>query len=72
MPYKGYSTLIDAAALLDADYQVLIGGMGPLRESLQAQIDALGIQDRVQLLGYVPDEMVPTGLMLSAASIGEL
>ena len=60
VPYKGYSTLIDAAALLDADYQVLIGGMGPLRESLQAQIDALGIQDRVQLLGYVPDEMVPT------------
>ena len=60
VPYKGYSTLIDAAALLDADYQVLIGGMGPLRESLQAQIDALGIQDRVQLLGYVPDGMVPT------------
>lgn len=60
VPYKGYSTLIDAAALLDTDYQVLIGGMGPLRESLQAQIDALGIQDRVQLLGYVPDEMVPT------------
>lgn len=59
VPYKGYSTLIDAAALLDADYQVLIGGMGPLRESLQAQIDALGIQDRVQLLGYVPDEGVP-------------
>ncbi|MBR1678259.1 MAG: glycosyltransferase [Bacteroidales bacterium] len=60
VPYKGYSTLIDAAALLDADYQVLIGGMGPLRESLQAQIDALGLQDRVQLLGYVPDGMVPT------------
>ncbi len=60
VPYKGYSTLIDAAALLDADYQILIGGMGPLRESLQAQIDALGLQDRVQLLGYVPDGMVPT------------
>ena len=60
VPYKGYSTLIESAALLGEDFQILIGGMGPLRESLQAQIDALGIQDRVQLLGYVPDGMVPT------------
>ena len=60
VPYKGYSTLIDAAALLDADYQVLIGGKGPLQDELQARIETLGLQDRVQLLGYVPDEMVPT------------
>ena len=60
VPYKGYSTLIESAALLGEDFQILIGGMGPLRESLQAQIDALGIQNRVQLLGYVPDGMVPT------------
>ena len=60
VPYKGYSTLIDAAALLDTDYQVLIGGKGPLQDELQAKIETLGLQDRVQLLGYVPDEMVPT------------
>ena len=60
VPYKGYSTLIDAAALLDTDYHVLIGGKGPLQDELQAKIETLGLQDRVQLLGYVPDEMVPT------------
>lgn len=59
IPYKGYATLIDAAALLNGDYQVLIGGMGPLEESLQAQIDALGLQKRVKLLGYVPDGELP-------------
>ena len=59
IPYKGYSTLIDAAALLDEDYQVLIGGMGPLEGELLEQIDALGISERVKLLGYVPDEELP-------------
>ena len=33
--------------------------MGPLQDELQAQIDALGIQERVQLLGYVADELLP-------------
>ena len=59
IPYKGFSTLIDAANRLGEGYQVLIGGMGPLQDSLQAQIDALGIQERVQLLGYVADETLP-------------
>ena len=59
IPYKGYATLVEAAARLDESYQVLIGGMGPLRESLQAQIDFLGLQERVKLLGYVPDEDLP-------------
>ena len=60
IPYKGYDVLIDAAARLGADYQVLIGGKGPLQDSLQARIDTLGLHGQVRLLGYVPDEMVPT------------
>ena len=60
IPYKGYGCLIDAAARLGEDYMVLIGGKGPLQGSLQARIDALDLKERVQLLGYVPDEMVPT------------
>ena len=60
VPYKGYSSLIQAAALLGEDYQVLIGGKGPLRDELQAQIDSLGLQGRVELLGYVANEDVPT------------
>ncbi len=56
VPYKGYAYLIDAARYLDDSYQVLIGGTGPLRDSLQQQIDAEGLQDKVRLLGFVPDE----------------
>ena len=60
VPYKGYSSLIQAAALLGGDYQVLIGGMGPLRDDLQAQIDSLGLNGHVKLLGYVANEDIPT------------
>ena len=56
VPYKGYAYLIDAARYLDDSYQVLIGGTGPLRDSLQQRIDAEGLQDKVRLLGFVPDE----------------
>ena len=59
VPYKGFEYMIAAAAHLGEDYQVVIGGKGPLQESLQAKIDSLGLQDRVKLLGYVPDEDIP-------------
>ena len=59
VPYKGYEYLIEAAARLDDDYVVLIGGTGPLKEELQARIEALGLQGRVKLLGYMADDDVP-------------
>ena len=51
--YKGYKYLIDAANV------ILIGGDGPLRSDLQAQIDANNLQSRVKLLGRVSDEDLP-------------
>ena len=59
VPYKGFAYLIEAAKHLDDNYVVLIGGTGPLRDELQAQIDSLGLQERVQLLGYVSDVDLP-------------
>ena len=59
VPYKGFAYLIEAAKHLDDNYMVLIGGTGPLRDELQAQIEALGLQDRVKLLGYVSDVDLP-------------
>ncbi|MBR4996061.1 MAG: glycosyltransferase [Alistipes sp.] len=57
--YKGYTYLIDAAKYLSDEYIILIGGTGPLRKKLQAQIDAEGLGDKVKLLGYVTDEELP-------------
>jgi colanic acid/amylovoran biosynthesis glycosyltransferase len=51
---KGFKYLIDACAwLADKGYSIrcLIVGEGPLRPALQAQIESLGLQDRVFLLG---------------------
>ncbi len=47
-PQKGFSTLLDAAALLARDsslpsWQVTLVGDGPLRKSLHAQADRLGL-----------------------------
>ena len=56
--YKGYAYLVDAAALLPDDYVVVIGGEGPLRGELTAQIERLGIGDKVKLLGYLERDTV--------------
>lgn len=57
--YKGYEYLVDAAEELGDDYVILIGGTGPLRESLQQRIDSKGLSQKVKLLGYIPDEEAP-------------
>lgn len=59
VPYKGYHHLIEAMSSLPEEYILLIGGNGPLREELQALIDRLGLQERVQLLGFIPDKLKP-------------
>ena len=59
VPYKGFGTLIEAAQRLDPEYLVLIGGMGPLMDELKQQIVTLGVQDRVQMLGFIPVPDLP-------------
>lgn len=56
VPYKGYEYLIEAAKYLGDEYVVLIGGKGPLKAELQAQIEREGLQDRVRTLGYIERE----------------
>ena len=51
--------LIDSAKYLDDSYIILIGGGGPLKSQLLAQIEEHGLQDKVKLLGFVKDEDVP-------------
>lgn len=59
VPYKGYGYLIEAMKYLPEDYHLIIGGTGPLRKNLEQKIQSLDLGDRVTLLGYVEDEMMP-------------
>ena len=59
VPYKGYKFLVEAARYLGDDYMLLIGGEGPLRDELQADIDRHNLGHRVRLLGRVSDEDLP-------------
>jgi glycogen(starch) synthase len=38
---------------------VLIGGTGPLAGDLQSRISAAGVEGTVQLLGFIPDSLLP-------------
>ncbi len=52
VPYKGFSTLIEAMRGVDA--QLMIVGEGPQRPMLERQILESGLSGRVQLCGRVP------------------
>lgn len=56
--YKGYEYLIRAATYLGDDFHIVIGGKGSLKESLEALIQQLGVDNKVTLLGFVADEEV--------------
>ena len=58
---KGFSHLIEAVALLQkkVTVQLMIGGRGPLKGTLQQQAEELGIADRVIFLDYISDDDLP-------------
>jgi glycosyltransferase involved in cell wall biosynthesis len=51
--YKGFEYLVRAMAEVDA--RLLIVGEGPRRRMLERLVSTLGLQDRVELLGAIPD-----------------
>ena len=57
--YKGFDVLVDAAATLDDDVVVLIGGDGELLPELRAKAQAAGIEGRVRFLGRVENDDLP-------------
>ena len=54
--YKGFTHLVEAARFLKDDYVVLIGGTGALEQALSQQIKRLGLENKVVLLGRIPDK----------------
>lgn len=57
-PVKNYSMLLRAFALLPNSTRLLIAGAGPLDPELHQQTLQLGIQDRLQFLGFL-DDLLP-------------
>lgn len=53
IPYKGIEYLVEASKYLDDRFAVLIGGKGPLTESLKKKAKD---DKKVSFLGFVPDE----------------
>jgi glycosyltransferase involved in cell wall biosynthesis len=58
----GLDTLVEAAHILrrrTTNFQVIIGGDGPLRKKLDEQIRGLELQNQVHLIGKVPESSLP-------------
>jgi glycosyltransferase involved in cell wall biosynthesis len=53
--YKRFDLIIDALQDLSADARLLIIGRGVAHDAIEAHVRARGMQDRVQLLGFVDD-----------------
>lgn len=51
--YKGFDVLIRAMRAVDA--RLLVAGNGPMADELRALAASLGVEDRVTMLGPVPD-----------------
>ncbi|MCP3733648.1 glycosyltransferase [Sphingomonas sp. RP10(2022)] len=66
IPRKGHGLVLDAVAMLPG-VTLLIAGEGPDRPKLLARAEALGIGDRVRLLGAVSHDRLPE--LLGAADV---
>jgi len=66
IPLKGHDIVVDAVATLPG-VSLWIAGEGPDRKRLEAQIERLGLGDRVRLLGSVPPERVAAALAAADA-----
>lgn len=57
--YKGVQYVVRALPELP-EYDLVVAGSGPYREELERIVDEVGVTDRVDFLGYVDDEHLPS------------
>ena len=65
---KGFNFLIAAMEKVierNGDVACYIGGDGPLKDTLQKQIQKLQLTDCVKLVGYIPDDLLPVWINAS-------
>jgi teichuronic acid biosynthesis glycosyltransferase TuaC len=58
IPRKAQALAIDALTRIEGATLILVGG-GPERDALAARAKALGLEERVRLLGHVPNALLP-------------
>lgn len=73
---KRLNVLIDAIRLLPDKLHLAIAGTGPEEEALREQVAGLGLEGRISLLGFVPDdqllELYQSADIFAMPSIAEL
>jgi glycosyltransferase involved in cell wall biosynthesis len=52
-----------------SDVCLFIAGQGPLRGILESQVSALGLGDRIRLLGFLPDSSLPAAYQAANISV---
>ena len=68
----GLTTLLEALALVvrsQPDVLLALGGTGPLRHELEAQVETLGLERNVRFLGYVAADDLPSLYRAADASV---
>lgn len=56
VPGKNVELVVDAMRFLPQDYVLAIGGDGPLREGIENRIKSGGLEERVNMLGWIHSE----------------
>ena len=72
IPRKGIRFLIEAMALLKSDFpaaQLVVAGDGIERPTLERLSAELGVQDRVHLVGWVPNSRLPEYFRSASVSV---
>lgn len=67
--YKGFEYLIQAARFLDDSYKIVIAGKGPLEGDLSALIKQYGLEQKVELAGFLSDELAHAYFQASDAFV---
>jgi glycosyltransferase involved in cell wall biosynthesis len=68
----GLENLLTAFSRIAAQHpkaKLMIGGQGPIRAELQAQVENLGLSDRVRFLGFVTENDLPLAYAAANLSI---
>jgi len=64
VPGKDFASLVRVIAALREEWgdrcpRLILAGDGPTHASVRALVDELGVNDRVELLGHVPESQIP-------------